>query len=327
MPKPIIYICGPITTGGGSIADNKARFFKAAELLESKNCVVLHAAGLPLGLAERDYMRISNAMLESANVLYVLPRSVHSTGARSEIAYATKLGLKVISECRDEPPFAAVDYLLEIGGMDHEAAVKYIKAFAESIKPIKRKQKASLPVIPRKERNEKVKDNIVVIGVCASFGEIVANVFAFNKSNSKVEILPIECKSRNGFFDPCYAILAAQKMAEKENGSVVDIAITHNGDAGFCCNVYKFLEENTHNVRMEREQPYNYRRFASSLAHRAFQLQGRFDIDCKMDMKPDGRWTVLDITDNTRSAIAAWSSAYSQLITEKDSEGRFYENS
>ena len=96
MAKPIIYICGPITTGGGSIAENKAAFFKAAELLESKNCVVLHTAGLPLGLTERDYMRISNAMLESASVLYVLPFSGLSMGARSEIAYARKLGLKVI---------------------------------------------------------------------------------------------------------------------------------------------------------------------------------------------------------------------------------------
>lgn len=98
MKKPIVYICGPITSGGGSIAENKAAFFKAAELLESKNCVVLHTAGLPLGLTERDYMRISFAMLESANVVYVLPRSERSSGAQAEIAYATKLGLKIVRE-------------------------------------------------------------------------------------------------------------------------------------------------------------------------------------------------------------------------------------
>lgn len=124
MPKPIIYICGPITSGGGSIADNKARFFKAAELLESKNCVVLHAAGLPLGLAERDYMRISNAMLESANVLYVLPFYEHSMGARSEMAYANKLGLKVIPSTYSASKYSVS---LDIGDMNPIQAAKYIK--------------------------------------------------------------------------------------------------------------------------------------------------------------------------------------------------------
>ena len=168
--------------------------------------------------------------------------------------------------------------------------------------------------------------SVTVIGVLASYSDIVASAFTFSEQG-QIEALPIDCKSRNGFFDQCHAILEAQGIAERESGSVVSIVISNSGDAGFCSNVYKFLEHSTHNVQMEKERPYSYRRFSSSLAHRAFQLQDRFGMDCKMDMRSDGRWTVRDITDNTRSAIAAWSIACSQLITEKDSEDGFNENS
>ncbi|MGF1905310.1 hypothetical protein [Aliivibrio salmonicida] len=162
---------------------------------------------------------------------------------------------------------------------------------------------------------------LTVISVLASFGEISASAFTF-REEEQIEALPIDCKPRNGFFDQCHAILEAQRVAERESGSVVDIVICHDNDSVFCSNVYEFLDYSTHNVRMwnTKAQAYNYKLFASPLAHRAHQFQERFGIDCKIKIRPDKRLTVFDITDDAHLAITAWSSAYSQLIAKEDSE-------
>lgn len=163
--------------------------------------------------------------------------------------------------------------------------------------------------------------SVTVISVLASCGEITASTFTFGEGE-QIEALPIDCNSRNDFFDQCNAILEAQRAAERESGSVVDIVIFHSNGYALCSNVYRYLEKNTHNVRMESTEAkaYNYKRFASPLAHRAYQFQERFGIDCKIKTRPDGRLSVFDITDDTHLAITAWSSAYSQLIAKEDSE-------
>ena len=77
-----IYIAGKIT------GDKKyrAKFREAAKALEALGHVVLNPAILPAGLEERDYMRITLAMLEAADEAVFLPDYQESAGAMIEWA-------------------------------------------------------------------------------------------------------------------------------------------------------------------------------------------------------------------------------------------------
>lgn len=83
-----IYIAGKIT------GDNeyKAKFREAAEKLETLGHVVLNPAILPAGLAEQDYMQITLAMLNAADMAVFLPDYQESAGAMVEWAWCQRTG-------------------------------------------------------------------------------------------------------------------------------------------------------------------------------------------------------------------------------------------
>ena len=83
-----IYIAGKIT------GDKKyrAKFREAAKAMEALGHVVLNPAILPAGLGERDYMRITLAMLEAADLAVFLPDYQESAGAMIEWAWCKRTG-------------------------------------------------------------------------------------------------------------------------------------------------------------------------------------------------------------------------------------------
>lgn len=83
-----IYIAGKIT--GDS--RYRAKFREAAKNLENMGHVVLNPAILPAGLTEGDYMRISMAMLEAADLAVFLPDYRQSKGALVEWAWCQRTG-------------------------------------------------------------------------------------------------------------------------------------------------------------------------------------------------------------------------------------------
>lgn len=85
-----VYISGPIT---GNMENYKSEFGKAEQMIIDAGCIPLNPAKLPLGLRERDYMRISLAMLEAADLVVLLDGWVHSLGATSEQLYASRIGI------------------------------------------------------------------------------------------------------------------------------------------------------------------------------------------------------------------------------------------
>ncbi len=83
-----IYIAGKIT------GDRKyrAKFRDAAKDMEALGHVVLNPAILPAGLEELDYMRITLAMLEAADLAVFLPDYQESAGAMIEWEWCKRTG-------------------------------------------------------------------------------------------------------------------------------------------------------------------------------------------------------------------------------------------
>ena len=87
-----IYIAGKIT--GDPLYRRK--FEMAAKELKQGGNVVLNPAVLPSGLSEADYMRITMAMLDSADTVVLLPDYKDSKGALVEYGYALRVGKRVV---------------------------------------------------------------------------------------------------------------------------------------------------------------------------------------------------------------------------------------
>ena len=83
-----IYIAGKISDDKGY----KAKFRAAEKALEAQGHVVLSPAILPAGLTDGDYMRISLAMLEAADLAVFLPDYQESKGAIVEWAWCQRTG-------------------------------------------------------------------------------------------------------------------------------------------------------------------------------------------------------------------------------------------
>ena len=83
-----IYIAGKIT------GDRKyrAKFREAAKNMEALGHVVLNPAILPAGLEEQDYMQITLAMLNAADLAVFLPDYQESAGAMIEWAWCKRTG-------------------------------------------------------------------------------------------------------------------------------------------------------------------------------------------------------------------------------------------
>lgn len=89
----IIYIAGPMT----GIPDfNRPAFFHAAEGIAASGHQVLNPATLPDGLTQHQYMDICQAMVRSADAIFLLNGWQASRGALAELHQARKLGLLII---------------------------------------------------------------------------------------------------------------------------------------------------------------------------------------------------------------------------------------
>ena len=89
MEKQKIYIAGPISSRLGTY---QAEFSAAAELVDKAGFIPLNPATLPLGLEKADYMRITLAMLDSADMVLLLDGWTQSSGAQLEYGYADYIG-------------------------------------------------------------------------------------------------------------------------------------------------------------------------------------------------------------------------------------------
>lgn len=78
-----IYIAGKITGD----PDYKAKFEEAENFYKKKGYTVLTPTWMPIGMQPADYMRICFAMIDTADVVALLPDFKQSAGAEVEHAY------------------------------------------------------------------------------------------------------------------------------------------------------------------------------------------------------------------------------------------------
>lgn len=97
----IIYIAGPMT---GLPDFNHPAFFRAALKIAANGHRVLNPAFLPVGLTQHQYMDICQAMVRSADAIFLLNGWENSRGALAELYQARKLGLLVITQKDATPP-------------------------------------------------------------------------------------------------------------------------------------------------------------------------------------------------------------------------------
>lgn len=110
LPKPIVQVCGPITTGGrGSIEENIKAFGEAIAYLSAQGKIVFDQRpfeipmqrakmiakkeGYPFDLLEEFYLPIFESKL--IEELFFLPGWESSTGAKWEHEQAVRLGIKI----------------------------------------------------------------------------------------------------------------------------------------------------------------------------------------------------------------------------------------
>ena len=87
----VVYLAGKINGD----PDYRKKFRSAEVKLAYMDYIVLNPAALPHGLDPKDYMRISLAMLESADAVVLLPDFETSEGATIEERYASYIGKTV----------------------------------------------------------------------------------------------------------------------------------------------------------------------------------------------------------------------------------------
>lgn len=92
--KKKIYISGPIT---GNMENYRSEFAMAAQMVADNGDIPLNPAVLPQGMSQRDYMTICFAMLETADLVVMLPGWGSSEGACVERLYAAKIGTPVMT--------------------------------------------------------------------------------------------------------------------------------------------------------------------------------------------------------------------------------------
>lgn len=90
-----IYIAGKIS---GKADYGRAEFNEAEKRLTEQGYIVLNPASLPVGLPEKAYMPICLAMLDAADVIYMLKGWEDSEGACLEYRYALYQGKPVYFE-------------------------------------------------------------------------------------------------------------------------------------------------------------------------------------------------------------------------------------
>ena len=112
MPRPLVQVCGPISTGGaGSLEENLRRFNEAISFLKKEGQHVFDQmpfeasiqkikdieepnAKYAMGILEQFYLPIFET--KAIEVFYFLPNWESSTGARWEREQAERLGMNII---------------------------------------------------------------------------------------------------------------------------------------------------------------------------------------------------------------------------------------
>ena len=82
--KKVVFISGPIT----GRPKYRETFGMVAELLEDRGYIPLNPATLPGGMDNSQYLRITLAMLDSADAVLFLPGWENSRGATIEYMHA-----------------------------------------------------------------------------------------------------------------------------------------------------------------------------------------------------------------------------------------------
>lgn len=85
MSKQKVFISGPISS---KLDTYQADFTAAAQLVERAGFIAINPATLPIGMDPADYMRITMAMLDSADMVLLLDGWTESDGAQLEAGYA-----------------------------------------------------------------------------------------------------------------------------------------------------------------------------------------------------------------------------------------------
>lgn len=95
MKKPLkVFLSGPVTS---RLDTYQAEFEEAARIVREAGHLPLNPAALPIGMEQRDYMRITLAMLDSADLILQLPGWGKSAGAVAEYAVAMKTGVESLT--------------------------------------------------------------------------------------------------------------------------------------------------------------------------------------------------------------------------------------
>lgn len=95
MRKPLkVFLSGPISS---RMETYKAEFDDAARIVSEAGHLPLNPATLPIGMENRDYMRICLAMLDSADLLLQPPGWGKSAGAIAERTVAMKTGVESLT--------------------------------------------------------------------------------------------------------------------------------------------------------------------------------------------------------------------------------------
>jgi hypothetical protein len=87
-----VYIAGKITGD----PNYREKFNKAEEELKAEGYIVMNPAILPEGFTWSDYMRITEAMLEACDIVYMLEDWKDSQGAQVEHKKAILRGNTII---------------------------------------------------------------------------------------------------------------------------------------------------------------------------------------------------------------------------------------
>ena len=89
-----VFLSGPIS---GHLDTYQKEFGRAAQTVTTAGHIALNPATMPLGLDERDYMRISVAMMEAADLVLLLPGWGKSPGSIVERGFAARIGLPTMT--------------------------------------------------------------------------------------------------------------------------------------------------------------------------------------------------------------------------------------